>query len=292
MSLIKEQYELIKPNNISLNEIKQRLKLHWIESSIIIHIEDIKHVLSNLQNDAFIKKKINPLTLPFKPNITRFNNNNKIKQRIVIEETTDESSFPKDKYVIHNKPAYPLFVIDKQHSINIYPHLQVELTHSEQMYLNDNYGVLNNTIKMQSLLLSPIRKVQETQSSFSSFTQDIHLDMNNDININNNNNILQTEIKTPIIIKHKQQQQWQSEYNNNKHLPQNFSNCVYIKSNIYNNKYESLSFTNINNNINNNKHSIPLQIVSSPSPSTKPDSQCKFLLPSTYKPQKYYIKDY
>ena len=96
MSLIKEQYELIKPNNISLNEIKQRLKLHWIESSIIIHIEDIKHVLSKcihtLQNEVFVKKKINHLTLPFKPNITRYNNNNKIKHRIVIEETTDESS--------------------------------------------------------------------------------------------------------------------------------------------------------------------------------------------------------
>lgn len=293
MSLIKEQYELIKPNNISLNEIKQRLKLHWIESSIIIHIEDIKHVLSKcihtLQNEVFVKKKINHLTLPFKPNITRYNNNNnKIKHRIVIEETTDESSFPKDKYVLPIKPLYPPFVVDKQYSINIYPNLQGEFTHSEQTYLNDNYGMLNNTIKMQSLVLSPIPNIQETQSSFSSFTQDIHLDMNNDININNNNNILQTEIKTPIIIKHKQQQQQSSGYNNNKHLPQNFSNCVYIKSNIYNNnKYESSSlFTNIN------KHSIPLQIVSSPSPSTKPNSLCKLLPSSTYKPQKYYIKDY
>jgi hypothetical protein len=133
---------------------------------------------------------------------------------------------------------------------------------------------------MQSLVLSPIPNIQETQSSFSSFTQDIHLDMNNDININNNNNILQT--------KHKQQQQSSGYHNNNKHLPQNFSNCVYIKSNIYNNnKYESSSlFTNIN------KHSIPLQIVSSPSPSTKPNSLCKLLPSSTYKPQKYYIKDY
>ena len=283
MSLIKEQYELIKPNNISLNEIKQRLKLHWIESSIIIHIEDIKYVLCKLQNDVFIKKKINHLTLPFKPNITRYNNN-KIKQRIVIEEITDESSFPKDKYVLPNKPVCSSFVIDKQLSINIYPNLQVELTHSEQTYLND--------IKMQSLVLSPIPKIQETQSSFSSFTQDIHLDMNNDININNN--ILQTEIKTPIIIKHKQQHQQQSECNsnnnNNKHLPQNFSNCVYIKSNIYNNKYETSSFINTNTNI--NKHSSPLQIVSAPSTLTKPNSLCKLIPLPTYKPQKYYIKDY
>ena len=124
MSLIKEQYELIKPNNISLNEIKQRLKLHWIESSIIIHIEDIKYVLCKLQNDVFIKKKINHLTLPFKPNITRYNNN-KIKQRIVIEETTDESSFPKDKYVLPNKPVCPSFVIDKQHSIYTYHKIQI-----------------------------------------------------------------------------------------------------------------------------------------------------------------------
>ena len=334
MSLIKEQYELIKPNYISLNEIKQRLKLHWIESSIIIHIEDIKQILSkctihtsnvhtkcSFPNDVFIKNKINPLSLPFKPNMNLHNKvtryNPKIKQRIIIEETTDERSFP----ILPSKTAVRSFVIDKQHSINIHPHLQVEQAHNihyynnksercitpsnnecntiktdkhcnvnikevidvmknlnnpiEQTHLNDNNSLLNNTITMQSLLLSPIPKIQETQSSFSSFTQEIHL---NDNTNTNTNNVLQTEIKT-----HKQQ----SEYN--KHLPQNFSNCVYIKTDLYNgsmhNKYES-SFNNNNNN--NKQHSIPFQVVSS---SSKHHSLFK-LNTNTYKPRKYYIKDY
>ena len=365
MSLIKEQYELIKPTNISLSEIKRRLRLHWIESSIIIHIGEVIQVLStcvhksnlhskhSFPNDMFIKKQVNPLTLPFKPvsqhsNLIHYINKPKIKQRIIIEETTDESSFPKDKSVLPNKIPLPSLSIDKQHSISISPHLQVEQAYStsskrwndvnycyassssqhkpkgedvqsqitktdkhcdvdikevigvirnlnpiEQTHLNNNdYGIvnvvnsndnsslLNNTIKMQSLLLSPIPNAQETQSSFSSFTQELHLHMNT-------NNALQTELKTPITQRQQQQQQ---QY---KHLPQNFSNCVCIK-NVHNNKYES-SFNNASNHFSNN-HSLPLQVVSSAQTThrslcIKRTSHSKYENPAR-KPQKYYIKDY